>query len=105
MSDSKLATLKQLQELLSPIQKSLTSLDTRVTSLDEKVGSLNEKVTFLDERQGVLEIGIKSVSTEIKELRKEMINKNNTIINFLDQDNIHLKKRVERIEDHLQLST
>ena len=97
MSDSKPATLKQLQKLIFPIHKSLTSLDERFTSLDERL-------TSLDERQGVLEIGLKNVSTEIKELRKEMITKNNTIITFLDRDNLNLKKRVERIEDHLQLS-
>lgn len=73
-------------------KKDLLNIDKQL-NIDKK---LDKK---LAERLSPIHADIKTIKTDIAKIRKDM----SGITDFFDQEYIGLRKRVERIEDHLNL--
>ena len=53
------------------------------------------------ETKGIIKEELKSIKEDVSQTRKDI----KTIINFFDREYLELRKRVERIESHLNLPT
>jgi predicted nucleic acid-binding Zn-ribbon protein len=74
-----------VKEELKPIKKDISTLKSDVGTLKTDVSTLKKDV--------------KTLKQDVSEIRKDM----KTVINFFDGEYLELRKRVERIEEHLDL--
>jgi exonuclease VII small subunit len=82
-----------IDEKIDPLKEDVSSLKQGQDSLKQGQDSLKKNVTQLKKGQRELEKG-----------QKELKNDINTMAKFFDDDYIKLRRRVDRIENHLNLS-
>lgn len=83
-----------IQQELAPVKKDVASLKEDVGALKQDVGSLKQDV-------GGLKKDVGSLKKDMKYVKKTM----DVMIDLFDRQDIKLHKRVEKIEDHLGLTT
>jgi len=85
---------KEIKSEVDPLRKDLQVLKSDVTEIKKDVEGLKSDVT--DIKKDVE--GLKSDVTEIKKDVK-------VLISFFDRQHVTLRKRVDKIEDHLGLTS
>lgn len=86
-------------EEIEPVRKD-------VNGLKQDMGVVKQEVRALQQDVGGLRVDTGGIKKEMKTVKKsiEKIDKNvSVMLNMLNTDDMHLLKRVRRVEDHLKL--
>jgi predicted nucleic acid-binding Zn-ribbon protein len=85
-------TKSDLDQIRGVVQEELKPVKADIGILKSDVGTLRKDV-------GALKKDVSTVKQDVAMIRKDM----KTITNFFDREYLELRKRVERIEEHLSL--
>ncbi len=104
---------------LTGIEKRLDSMEIKIGSLEvkmglfeekmglfeEKMGLFEEKMSLFEEKMSLFENKLTSLDNKMNRGFKSVDKKLNVIINYFDHQDINTRKRLNRIELHLGLTS
>jgi predicted nucleic acid-binding Zn-ribbon protein len=82
-----------------PLKKNISTLKDDVSTLKSDVSDLKEDVSGLKKDVSGLKKDVKILKKDVSEIRGDI----KTLVSYFDRDYVGLRRRVERIEDHLGL--
>ena len=90
---------------LTGIEKRLDSMEIKIGSLEVKMGLFEEKMSLFEEKMSLFENKLTSLDNKMNRGFKSVDKKLNVIINYFDHQDINTRKRLNRIELHLGLTS
>jgi predicted nucleic acid-binding Zn-ribbon protein len=84
-----------------PLKKDISMLKGDVSILKSDVSVLKKGVSGLKTEISEVKKDVKTLKKDVSEIRGDI----KTLIAYFDRDYVDLRRRVERIEDHLDLSS
>lgn len=100
--------LEQIAEIIKPLANDIVSVKNKVGTLEDKVfelsaqnDSISNRIDILGIRVDGLKLGFEKLSNVVMRQQKELLSKKNKILEFVEEEDIKIKNRVQRIEEHL----
>ncbi|HLC94486.1 MAG TPA: hypothetical protein VJH96_02885 [Patescibacteria group bacterium] len=98
-SDDITAIKNLINEANQPLKQDINVLKQDVKTLKQNIDILKSDVNTLKKDVAILKKDVRKMKRDIATINKKI----NTIIALFDRDYMHIRKRVDRIETHLNL--